>query len=591
VRLGRSRPRLRLAGFLILVAAGPARAQTGGQDSVQADQARPLVALPIPAMEVAPGPLSPGARLVFSRDSMVWLNGYTLADLLADVPGVYVARTGFAGQPSPILYGGRGSAGVEILYDGVPMVALGADSLIIDPGRISLVGLRRVEVERHPAFLRIYLVSERSERVGTRSYLRVVNGDFKSAGYAVLFQHRWRNGIGLDLTGDYLNTKGGQGLAREARWFDMRAAVDWTPSPLVSARFQFRSLTLDREATATQIGLAVPLRGDSRRESLLRLVASTRPDRQGLSVEAGVQSISWEADSATTDTLLGERTANLGFVGVRAAGPLATVDLVARVSDYHTPLAADLTAGWQPLGWVTLSGGGRWASHDGDRRSRAAWASLGLHGGAFSLAGDVRWSDAVAAPARAADTAQPALDLGVRAGVTSRRLTLHAGIEERDAYAPPTVPPLGGLPALLPSPGATYAVSDLSVTLGALTLAGWYANPVSGETPDFQPPSHSRGSITFRSQFAGTFPSRAFELKVQIALEAWSAGVAGVDGSGTPIPLPAASIGEAFLQVKLVDFHAFYSLKNALRSREGFVPGYEYPRNRQTFGVKWLFHD
>jgi hypothetical protein len=41
--------------------------------------------------------------------------------------------------------------------------------------------------------------------------------------------------------------------------------------------------------------------------------------------------------------------------------------------------------------------------------------------------------------------------------------------------------------------------------------------------------------------------------------------------------------------VELARFHAFYSLKNALRSREGFFPGFEYPRNLQTFGVKWIF--
>lgn len=578
------------------MAAGPAWAQAAGRDSVPPDSVPPdsgrvAVVGPMPVAEVAPGPLAPGARLVFSRDSVHWFNGYTLADLLADVPGVYVARTGFAGQPSPILYGGRGAAGIEILYDGLPMVAMGADSMAVDPGRISLVGLRRVEVERHPAFLRVYLVSERSERLGTRSYLRVVNGDFKSAAYAVLFQHRWANGIGLDLTGDYLNTKGGQSEARESRWFDMRAAVDWTPTPLVSARFQVRSLTLDREATATQIGLSVPLRGDNRRESLLRLVASTRPDRQGVSIEAGLQSTAWKADSGLADTLLGRRSMSQGFLGLRLAGPLATVDLITRVSDYHTPLAADLSLGWQALSWAVLSGGARWASHEGDRSSRTAWGSLGLHRGAFSLAGDVRWADAVAAPALAADTAQTTLDLGVRAGVASRRLSMHAGIEQRDAYAPPEVPVAPGFPTLAPAPAATYAVGDLSVTVGPLTLAGWYANPVSGESPDFQPPSQSRWSATFRSKFVGAFPSRAFELKVQVALESWSAGVAGVDEAGIPIPLPGASVGEAFLQVELVGFQAFYSLKNALRSREGYVPGYEYPRNRQTFGVKWLFHD
>ncbi len=590
MRLGHPQPRLRLAAVLLLAAA-PAWGQAARPDSTPPDTGRVAVVGPAPVAEVAPGPLAPGARLVFSRDSMIWSSGYTLADLLAEVPGVYVARTGFAGQPTPVLYAGRGAAGIEILYDGLPLVALGADSVAVDPGRISLIGLRRVEVERHPALLRVYLVSERSERLGARTYLRILNGDFKSAGYAGLFQYRWANGIGLDLSGDYLNAKGGQGETREARWFDLRAAVDWTPTPLLSARYELRSLTLDREASATDIGLTVPAREESRRESLLRLVASTRPDRQGVSFEAGLQTTSWEADSGTADTILGRRTVNRGFLGLRVAGSQATVDLVARASDDHTPMAAELSAGWLPLRWVVFSGGARWASHEGDRESRAAWGSLGLHAGPFSVAGDVRWADAVAHPVLTADTAQTTLDLGARAGISSRRLTLHAGVEERDAFTPADLAVLAGFPVLGATQAATYAVGDLSVSLGSLTFAGWFADPISGEAPAFQPPSQSRASVTFRSKFVRTFPSRAFDLKVQIAVEAWSAGVAGLDENGDPIPLPGTSVGEAFLQFELASFHLFYSLKNALRSQEGFVPGYEYPRNRQTFGVKWLFHN
>jgi len=587
---GGSGPALACAAALLSIA-GPAWGQGTAPDSVPPDSARPRVVMPMPTEETAPGPLAPGARLVFTRDSMIWTNGYTVADLLADVPGVYVARTGFTGQPSPVFYAGRGPAGLEILYDGIPVAAVGADSVAVDPGRISLVGIRRVEVERHPAFLRVYLVSERSERIGARSYLRIVNGDFKTAGYAGLFQYRWGSGLGLDVSADYFDAKGSQGTTRDARWFDMRAALDWTPTPLLSARFQIRSLTLDREATSSDLGLEIPLRGDNRKESLLRLVASTRPGRQGWSMEAGLLSTVWNADSGIADTVLGERTVNRAFVGGRLAGSRGTIDLAVRISDYHTPFETELTVGWLPLSWVVLSGNARRASHDGDRTSSTAWGSLGLYRGAFSLVGDVRWADAVPYPVLPADTAQTTLDLGLRAGLASRRLTLHAGIERRDAFTPTDFGTVPGFPAFPPTPQATYAISDLSFTAGPITVAGWFAQPISGDAPAFQPPKQSRASFTFRSRFLRTFRSGAFDLKVQIALEAWSEGVAGVDQSGVPIPLAATSVGEAFLQFEIASFHAFYSLKNALRSREGFVPGFEYPRNRQTFGVKWIFRD
>ncbi|MDH4351899.1 MAG: hypothetical protein OEW56_12200, partial [Gemmatimonadota bacterium] len=472
-----------------------------------------------------------------------------------------------------------------------PIIALGPDSLAPDPGRISLIGLRRVEVERHPAFLRVYLVSERHDRLGARSLLRVVNGDFKTAGYAGLFQYRWKAGIGLDLTADYFNAKGGQGTTREAQWFDLRAAADWTPSPLVSARFQLRSLTLARDETVGADAYTIPLRDDTRRETTFRIVAGTRPDRQGLSFEAGVQSIVWRADSAIADTVLGERTVNGGFVGIRLAGRRATADLVVRATDYHTPMESQVQAGWTPLGWLVLSGSARWASHVGDRTSRSADASLGVYRGPFSLVGDVRWSDAVAAPVFESDTAQITTDLGVRVGFVSRRFTVRGGVEQRDAFTPIGFSGIPDFPPFPPSPQATFVIGEVSATLGPLTLSGWFADPLSGEAASYQPASHSRTALTFRSNFLRTFRSNAFDLKVQLAVEAWSEGVAGADGSGNPIPLPGTSVAEAFLQVELASFHAFYSLKNALRSQEGFVPGFEFPRNRQTFGVKWIFRD
>lgn len=577
---------------LLLGAAPPAAAQEAPPDSARAAApGRTAETAPMRVEEVAPGPLSPGARLVFTRDSLIWVNGYTLADLLSEVPGVYVARTGFAGQPTPALYGGRGTAGLEILYDGVPMAALGPDSLAVDPGRISLIGIRRVEVERHPAFLRVYLVSERHERLGARSYLRIMNGDFSTAGYAGVFQYRWRNGLGLDLSADYLNAKGGQGVERDARWFDMRAAVDWSPTPLLSASYQLRTLTLDREATVTATGLRIPLREDGRRESLLRLVASTRPERKGWSIEAGLVTSTWRADSGTVDTLLGERSMTRAFGGVRYADRGVSLDLTARVSDYHTPLDVELQAGWLPLSWLVVSGNGRLASHRDDRSSRTAWGSIGVYRGAFSLVGDVRWTDAVATPVLSTDTAQSTLDLGARAGLQARKLTVHAGVEQRDPFAPPDLGIIPDLPPLLPSPRATFAIADLTVNLGPLSVSGWIAEPVAGSSPSFEPPRHARAAFTFRSRFLRTFRSGAFDLKVQLAMESWSEGVAGTDASGFPVPLPGATITEAFLQFEIASFHAFYSLKNALRSQDGFVPGFEFPRNLQTFGVKWVFRD
>jgi hypothetical protein len=96
---------------------------------------------------------------------MLWSSAITLADLLGSIPGVYIARGGFLGQPEFVMYGGRGPAGVEVYWDDFLMYPVGADTVYVDLGRISLSYLQRVDVEVLPALLRVFLVSERHDRI------------------------------------------------------------------------------------------------------------------------------------------------------------------------------------------------------------------------------------------------------------------------------------------------------------------------------------------------------------------------------------------------------------------------------------------
>lgn len=409
------------------------------------------------------------------------------------------------------------------------------------------------------------------------------------AGYAGVFQYRWPSGIGLDLSADYLNTKGGQTNTRNNRWFDIRARSDWSPSPLVSASLQVWVQTLNREATLADNGLSTPLRQNRRTESMFRIEGSTRPRQFGISYEAGLQTISWSADSGTADTAIGDRTVNRAFGRLRVSNGLASAGVAVRASDYHTPLDVELRTGWTPLSWMVIAGGGRWASHTFDRESKSAWGSLGLYAGPLSLVGDLRWADAVAAPVLATDTAQRTLDLGGRIGLVTRRISVHGGLERRGAFTPPPITEIQDLPPLPTTGAGTFFLGDASLEWGALTLSGTFARPLAGEAPAFEPPSHSRVALTFRSNFLQTFRSGAFDFKVQVAVESWGQGSAGVDADGVPVSLAGASVANAFLQVELANFNAFYSLVNFLRATDTWVPGFEYPRNRQTFGVKWRF--
>src|SRR5262249_23115736 len=147
--------------------------------------------VPTPAPEVPAGPLVPGSRYVFTRDSLAWATAITLSDLLGSIPGVYVARGGFLGQSEYVVYGGRGAAALEIFWDGMPLAPMGGDSVYADAARIYVATLTRVDVEVLPASLRVYLVSERHASLDDRSLVQVGSGDYGAAQYNGLFQKRW----------------------------------------------------------------------------------------------------------------------------------------------------------------------------------------------------------------------------------------------------------------------------------------------------------------------------------------------------------------------------------------------------------------
>ena len=139
------------------------------------------------------------------------------------------------------------------------------------------------------------------------------------------------------------------------------------------------------------------------------------------------------------------------------------------------------------------------------------------------------------------------------------------------------------------SAAATYFTADAQVRpVHPLFFTAWYSHPRT-QPGDLQPPKHLRASVTFRSKFWRTFRSGVFDFMVSYRIEAWSRGTAGLTTADAPVELPGATFHEWFVQVQLVGFKAFWNLRNARNSSAQYVPGLTYPRNAQTFGVKWEF--
>ena len=557
------------------------RSDSTRQDELADLSQRGVLAVTEP--ETPAGPRAPGTRYRFTRRSKIWSGAFTLADLLTSIPGVFVARGGFFGQPEYVMYGGRGAAAIELYWDGMPWHAMGGDSVYQDLGRITLSYLYQVDVIVLPGRLRVYLVSERHERAEPRTAINVTSGAFSTVEYAGLFQRRWNNGIALNLAGDFAASDGAPETARNDQYLDLWAKLEWLPEEgKRGVVYQVRRQTQERDAPLELEG--APARIGNRTDVLFKIFTGARPDRLGWGAETGLGSSSWSNDS-----VVGDQTVRQGFASVGYRRPDFNATAIGRVGDARMSSEVEGRASWIPVGGIVVGGEGRWQRFAAGRTATSGGASLGLYRGPFSATGQITTGRTVQAPALPLDSGQTTTDASFRVGMTSKGLSGNVGIVRRGAFLPLPIPDFPALTAMDSSAAATYIVADLRIRpVHPLFLTTWYSHPRT-KAGDLQPPQHGRADITFRSKFWRKFRSGVFEFMVRYGIEYWSSGTAGLSSDGSPIELPGATFHEWFVQVQLVGFKAFWNLRNARNTSAVYVPALTYPRNAQTFGVKWDF--
>ena len=558
-----------------------ARDSTARRDSTRADTVPHY--LPVFAQPIPPGPAPRGTRYSFTADSFALSNVQTLSDLLAHIPGVYVARGGIYGAAEPVLYGGRGPAGLELYWDGVSYLPLGRDSLYLDPARISLAPLERVDVVVLPASLRVYLVTVRQRSTATASQVGVASGEVSTANYRGAYLRRWRSGLGLSLVADYNNNDGISGSSNTPfNSVDLWLKAEYLPNPHLGAQYQVLSSTWHRSA-----GTAIADWHRQRRDGIVRLFAATRDDGLGLQAQASFATASTSGDTAVFDRRLSQ-----GSLELSSAWPRAHLGLAFRTQDEARPWQLEGSAGWNPLPELTLWGDVRRARYSRGRTGDRAHLAAGLTLPAgVSVHADVAWAKDLQAAVDTADTLQRTLDVAGAVQWDRDWIGVEVGQTRRDAFAPIGVPVgLGAVARFGPAQRTRYFTTRGVVRLlPGLELAGWYFDPIVRGGDDFEPPYHTRVSLTFYSRFWRVYRSGIFALRVEAASESWSRGVAGLDSSGAPLALPGRTFGELNVQIRIAGVTIFWIERNATLATGSYVPGLDYPRHYQFYGVRWLF--
>ncbi len=529
------------------------------------------------------GPLPSGSRMVFNRDSLEWSGAGSLADLLAEVPGVFIWRAGWLVQPEMANYRGRGPASVSYYLDGLPLTPMGPDSVGVDPGGFSLGLLDRVEVLRWPDRLVVHMYSRRHDREAPASRIAIGTGDQSAARYQATFEKRWGSGIGLGIGGDFLNFPTGTATRGDRLLTQVWGQASWVPSEKFGLLYQLRTSDIDRDTLFSSTGDALTRQVDgTRTDHQFRLHFASSPGPTGFRSDLQVGRTSWSGSGVD------QQLANYGVTLLHRS---ATTLVRARAGgvERRTPVDLGGELSVVPVDFFAASVEGAYQQHSAERTSLWGGVRSGvtLPFGVY-LDGRLRWGHEVATPAVIMAPEENVGEAEVTLGFRSTPLDLAVSGARTSSFRPQSFQPYLVVDTLRPGAVTDWlTVSGRIRPVNWLTLEGWFAAPVA-DAPDGQPPSQGWFRAAIDSKFWRTFPSSTFNLRLQGTIEAWGEGVLGLDSAGQPVVHPAATFFSVFFQLELSRFRLFYERRNLLAQSGGQLPGHELPA-AQIFGVRWDF--
>jgi hypothetical protein len=551
------------------------------------EQAQLNVRVPVLPLVGVEGPRPPLTRIVFTRDSIEWGHAATVGDLLTQVPGVYLWRGGYLGRPEPVNFQGRGASSAEYYLDGVAYVAVGIDTVAVDPALFSLVFLDRIEIERWPGQLRVHLFTRRNNRLASRSRIGVARGDNDFARYDADLERRFPSGFGFALAADYFSSPTVAVLSSNYSNTQLWAQGSYHPTAWVGLQYQLvrsgpnrRPFVIDDAGIEDTIG---PGYKANRTDAQIRLSLRKEKDDLGPRADLIYARTGWDgADLKQQINQIG------GHLTYRAPA------FVLSGSAFHrtrwTPLDVRASVGLSPIRRFSASAELVHLRHFGGRSSDYASLAAGLEPiRGLALTGTARIGKVVAAPAILTDPKQDVRDFQAAAGWSGSRLGFQVAYARTSSFAPFGYADFPGIPVLSPSPRTEWITASLRVApLQWLTLETWYSDP-RGVAPEGLPPTHSVSAATIRSKFLRQFPSGIFDLKLRLAIESWGTGTLGRDSAGSPVELRGATFFRSLIQIQLDRFYVYWDRGNLSSTDLTYVPGFQIPGYGSNFGVRWEF--
>jgi hypothetical protein len=579
------------------------RARAGGQaDSATIARARAAadtIKAPLARGEAPQGINVAANAYRWSREELLASGNLTLADLVAQVPGVTTYQGGWLVTPHLATYFGDFRP-VRVFRDGVELDPLDARTGIVDRrggmvdlSLIPIWSLEEVVIEQGAQELRVHLRSWRVARTTPFTRVDISTGDLETNTYRGYFGRRFGQGAGLQLGAQQFSTSeprlGGDGdqlgIFGRLGW----ARGRWSVDALYESVHRTRNVTRSRQgagllaATDTRrIDAYARLGyGDPERGPWAQLIAATmsRSETGTNSPSGGSTGVGGGLPADSADTT--NSRAQYILTGGLTRGPFRA-SIATRLRSYEEQTFISPSA--------RLAYDRRWMSVSlfGERRSEDAsyGADIGIRLTPFrflSLAGGAsRYASDPVDSLRPTTTA-----LRAEAGLRLGRIWFTGGIVRRDS-------------AVIPGP-VVFDTAFKSVLLGpTTTLVATVRGPIykavnvdvvalrADEGAIYQPQYHVRSRLYVSTPWLSRFPTGNFHIR---------AGVGHEYRTGVLFPVSQTELREssqyrsisALLEIRLLDAVLSYQFRNVLGAIYEQVPGLEMPRQMQVYGVRWEF--
>lgn len=584
-------------------AAGSLGAQGGAppaRDTTRADSARAVpevvrdsVKAPFTMADV-PRSAAIGRAWRWSRDEIFQTGALSLAELLEDVPGVRVMRTGLVLAPQVLTWWGR-PARVRLFVDGVAVDDLDARNAGgSDLGAIPTWPYEEIVAEPTPTELRVHMRTWRVERTVAETRVDALTDGGNNDLYRGFFGRRFQSGLGLQFAFQQF-TEATPTIGGDGDGLSMFARLGWTRGIWSVDAVTSRAARTRNPTFATGGVDTVPPFTGRTELSYLRLARGT-PGTGAPWVQFIASGTSFSEKSPKSVTTFGGAPADTAdttafhaqyvLTGGVDRGDLRTTAILRyRAYNGRGNFSPALRGEWDH-GALFGSVYAERAAEDSTMRIDAALRYR--MGTRIALTGGV---------SRRSPTSGSSATASATASATTSATTFEGAIRVRDAWIAGGVTSQPAANIIAPNVFGAKLTAATTPSVMGKTFALWgplyraISFDIRGvlwpEAREYRPQNYVRARVGVDTDWRSRFPHGDFTLRASLLVE--HMGGVLIPRAPESIILPAASPMSSMVEIRVKTATITWQFRNLLGAQYQTVPGFDMPARTNLYGVRWRF--